>query len=131
MIWTTWIALSEFVLQKLELQEISRWADYPVFIIIIRILAIGVLGPISEEILIRGLVFYKLRQTAIGVVGTIIVTSILWSAMHLQYEIVTLVQIFIDGIILGAARHHSKSLWTSSAMHITGNLISIAQSILL
>jgi membrane protease YdiL (CAAX protease family) len=40
-----------------------------------------------------------------------------------------MLMIFVDGIVLGLARHFSGSLYVPIAMHMLGNLFSIAQSL--
>jgi len=105
------------------------WKEYPVVIVGLRILAIGVLGPIAEELAFRGLLMSALVRTRIGVFGAIFVTAALWSMVHTQYEPAILALLLIDGIVLGLARHFTRSIYVPIAMHVTGNLFSIWQSL--
>ena len=77
----------------------------------------------------RGIVFAQLRRTALRTAGTIVVCAAAWAVMHVQYGWSTWVLIFLDGLILGMARAHSRSLVPPILMHVLGNLFSIAQSL--
>jgi membrane protease YdiL (CAAX protease family) len=70
-----------------------------------------------------------LRRTRLGIFGAIALTAALWAAIHMQYEPATLALIFIDGLVLGAARHYTRSLYLPIFMHVIGNLFSIWQSL--
>lgn len=127
--WVCLIALEEVVTSGMDGAQVKRWPDYPAHIVALRILAIGFLGPIAEELGFRGLLMAWLRRTRVGVVGAIVITAALWSVIHLQYTPLLLLLIFVDGIVLGLARQFSGSLWLPVAMHIGGNLFSIYQSV--
>ncbi|HUD72148.1 MAG TPA: CPBP family intramembrane glutamic endopeptidase, partial [Dongiaceae bacterium] len=98
-------------------------------VVAIRILAIGIAGPIAEELAFRGIALWRLRTMRLGTAGAVVVTSLLWTALHFQYEPAVLAQIFLDGLVLGAARVRTGSLGAPIAMHVTGNLFSIAESL--
>lgn len=129
LLWIALIALEEVLAASIEGAQAKPWPDYPAHILAMRVLAIGVLGPIAEELAFRGLLFAFLRRTPLKIAGTIAATAALWSLVHLQYSPALLVLIFIDGIVLGLARHYSGSLYVPIAMHMLGNLFSIAQSL--
>ncbi len=130
-LWVCLIALEEFLTSAVEGTQAKPWpADYPAYIVAMRILAIGILGPIAEELAFRGVLFsLLLRKTRLGVIGTIVLTAALWSVIHLQYAPTLLLLIFVDGLVLGFARHRSGSLYLPIAMHVMGNLFSIYQSL--
>jgi len=123
--WLVLIAAEELLGQSTP----KPWRDFPVGIIALRILAIGILGPIAEEIAFRGLLLFALKRTRLGVYGAIAVTSIVWSLVHTQYELPLLALLLFDGIVLGLARHFTRSIYVPIAMHITGNLFSVWQSL--
>ena len=124
-LWLALIAVEEVLQQSAP----KAWKDYPSGIIALRILAIGVLGPIAEELVFRGLLMSVLRRTRIGVYGAVFVTAALWSMVHIQHDLAILALIFIDGIVLGLARHFTRSVYVPIVMHISGNLFSISQSL--
>jgi membrane protease YdiL (CAAX protease family) len=128
-LWLCLVALEEYLIRGMPGSEVKQWPSYPPAILVLRILAIGVLGPIAEELAFRGFVMRLISRTRAGIYGAILVSAALWSAMHLQYAPLTLGIIFIDGIALGLARHFAKSLYVPIVMHVLGNLFSIYQSL--
>jgi membrane protease YdiL (CAAX protease family) len=129
-IWIAWMAISELVLQSMHMEQPAPWRAYAPLIVALRILAIGILGPIAEELIFRGLLFGRLAPR-IGAVVTIVLLAAGWSLIHLPngYQWTTIALIFIDGLILGFARKHTGSVYVPIAMHILGNLYSIYQSL--
>jgi membrane protease YdiL (CAAX protease family) len=128
-LWFCLIALEEVITQGAAGTEIKIWPSYPAAILLLRILAIGFLGPIAEELVFRGFLLRILGRTWIGSYGAILVTAALWSVVHMQYAPIVLGLIFIDGVMLGLARHFTRSLYVPIVMHVLGNLFSIYQSL--
>lgn len=128
-LWVVLIAIEEWATAALGGAENKVWPDYPAMIVALRILAIGVLGPIAEELAVRGLLMAWLSRTRLGVYGAIAVSAAAWSAVHAQYQPMIMSIIFIDGLALGLARHFSRSIYVPIAMHVIGNLFSIWQSL--
>jgi membrane protease YdiL (CAAX protease family) len=128
-VWLCLIALEEYITSGMPGTEIKVWPPYPPLILFLRILAIGFLGPIAEELAFRGLLMRLLSRTPVGVAGAILITAAVWSIIHLQYAPILLAIIFVDGVTLGLARHFTRSLYVPIAMHVIGNLLSIYQSL--
>lgn len=128
-VWVVWIAVSELCLRLLGMGPPKPWPAYPLLIVILRVAAIGMAGPLSEEIIARGFLFGRLKDTRLGPWGAIVLVSLLWTAMHYRYGPATLAFVFLDGLLLGAARHTTSSIWPPVAMHTIGNLFSIFQSL--
>jgi membrane protease YdiL (CAAX protease family) len=127
--WICLIALEEYATQGVAGTEVKAWPAYPPLILGLRILAVGMLGPISEELVFRGLLLRIVSRTRVGIYGAIVIIAAVWSALHVGYAPIFLAQVFTDGILLGLARHFSKSLYVPIAMHMIGNLFSIYQSL--
>ena len=127
--WICLIALEEWETTGMPGTEIKLWPVYPPVILALRILAIGILGPIAEELVFRGFLMRILGRTRLGLAGAIVVTAAIWSLIHLQYAPLLLAIIFIDGLVLGAARHFTKSLYVPIIMHVLGNCFAIYQSL--
>jgi membrane protease YdiL (CAAX protease family) len=89
-------------------------------------LAVAFFGPFFEELLFRGFLFVGLRASRLGTVLTIIVTSILWASLHIQYDLYGIIQILIIGLILGTVRHKTGSLWSSIIIHVLWNGAALA-----
>lgn len=81
----------------------------------------GVGAPIAEELLFRGLLFGVLRDTRLGLAGTLILTAGLWSALHMQYSLYGLIAIFLIGLYLGWLRERTGSLVPPMVCHALYN----------
>jgi len=88
-------------------------------------IAVVVFAPAFEETLFRGFLFAGFRQSQIGAVGTIILTLLIWTLLHLKYEIAGMSIIFVLGIVLGTVRYKTGSLWTVIFIHALWNLFAV------
>jgi membrane protease YdiL (CAAX protease family) len=91
-------------------------------------LAIVIAAPLFEELLIRGFLLEGLRRGRLGAAGAVVVTSLAWAAIHLQYDGYEIATIFLFGLLLGAARLRSGSLWAPIAMHVLVNLVATVET---
>ena len=100
----------------------AKSTDYPVLLF----LGIAVGAPFVEEFIFRGVLWRGFRKSRLGLWGTIILTTIFWSALHIQYmnEPVIFIFLFIFGIILGLAREKTGNIWVPVTMHALNNGIS-------
>ena len=128
-LWILLIFVEEQLTGSIEDAQAKPWPDYPIVIIVLRVLAIGFIGPIAEELAFRGLLMAALRRLRVAAPWAILLAAALWSIIHLQYSPMLLALIVVDGIALGAARHFSGSLYVPITMHVIGNLFSIYQSL--
>jgi len=128
-IWIGWVVLGEFAVRTFGLAQAAPWKPYPLLIIVLRIVAIGLLGPAAEEIVVRGVLFYRIGLTRLGPIGAIVIGAALWAVAHVQYDGMTMLLIFLDGLVLGTARLKSRSTFVPIVMHALGNLASIYQSL--
>lgn len=127
-LWVVWMVITELLLHAIGKGEPHPWPPYPLLIVVLRVLAIGILGPIAEELLFRGMLYSRLSPR-IGVAATIILLAVVWAVIHTRYDWVTIAIICADGLLFGYARHKTGSVYTPMAMHILGNLFSIYQSL--
>lgn len=77
-------------------------------------------APVLEELVVRGFMFRGWSQTLLGPIGTIVLTSFLWSIVH-PYDWLGCLHVFIDGLVLGYFRWRSNSTWLAVIMHSTFN----------
>lgn len=84
--------------------------------------AIIIAAPFFEEILFRGFLFEGLRHSAVGFIGSAIITSAIWASIHLQYGLFEIVIIFLVGLLLAYAKLKTGSLYIPIAMHSLMNL---------
>ena len=88
-------------------------------------IAVVVFAPAFEEFFFRGFMFAGLRQRPIGTAGAIVLTAIMWTMLHLQYEVAGMSIIFTLGIVLGFVRYKTGSLWTVILIHALWNLFAV------
>jgi membrane protease YdiL (CAAX protease family) len=87
-------------------------------------LAVVIFAPAFEEAFFRGFLFIGLKQSRLGATGAIILTSLVWAALHLQYDYYGMATILALGIILGIVRLKTGSLWGSIVIHSFWNLLT-------
>ena len=90
-----------------------------------RVLAVGILGPIAEELFFRGILYRLILGTRLGVRGAILISAAAWAPLHTQYTWGVVLFIFVDGLLLGLSRYFAKSVWVPAAMHIAWNLFAV------
>lgn len=85
-----------------------------------------VVAPLVEELVFRGYLFKAWRHTRLGLWGTLVLTSMLFTALHLgQYSGMLLVYLFAFSIILGLAREKTGSIVTPLVLHVVNNVIGV------
>jgi uncharacterized protein len=96
------------------------------------ILGFSVAAPVSEEFLARGFLYYGWSETFLKVPGAICLSSLVWTALHLQYyDWFSFSEVFGLGLWLGYLRYRSQSIWLTIVLHGLNNLAAVAQSIYL
>ena len=91
-------------------------------------IALVVMAPLFEEIFFRGFLFAGWSRSKLGVSGAVVLTSALWAAIHVQYELYYVGVIFVVGLFLGFVRYRSGSLYLPLAIHAAMNLIATLQA---
>ncbi|MCE2423599.1 MAG: CPBP family intramembrane metalloprotease [Pseudomonadales bacterium] len=126
-----WLAVTVAAVALLQAATVLLGRDTPEFVVdlyanvrlpLLLAIGIGVGAPLFEEAFFRGFLFAGWSRSRLGVSGTILLTSFVWALMHIQYGIYEIAQIFLLGIVLGAARAHTGTLAVPLAMHATINL---------
>ena len=85
--------------------------------------ALVLAAPLWEELVFRGFMFRGIEASRLGSGGAIVVTALVWSAAHFgQCDLIGLALTFITGLLLGAARAASGSVYVTIAMHSLWNL---------
>lgn len=90
---------------------------------------LAIVAPVAEELLFRGYLFGKLRKK-LPVFAVILITSVVFSALHLGIGMVEKLQwnaavdTFILAIGMGLLRHYTGSVWASMLVHIIKNGIA-------
>ena len=93
-------------------------------------IAVVIVAPITEEVAFRGFLFRGLSESWLGVAGTLVVTSAMWAAMHVQYDSFTLGQIFVIGLLLGWLRWATGSTLLTIILHVIANAVACLQAMI-
>jgi len=81
---------------------------------------IGLLVPVAEELLFRGVLFGALRRRTSPTV-TVIVTAVVFGVYHVEPGPAAACTVM--GLVLGWLRHRTGSIWPAVVMHATNNLL--------
>lgn len=79
-------------------------------------------APAGEEALFRGFLFRGWARSSRSVWPAVVVISLLWAMLHVQYDWTGILQIFIIGLFLGWMRWRSGSLVLTFVLHALFNL---------
>jgi uncharacterized protein len=95
------------------------------------LLAFCVAAPVTEEFFARGFLYRGWSESFLRVPGAIILSSLVWTSLHLQYNWYFLGEVFSIGLVLGYMRYRSKSTWLTIILHGLNNFAAVAQTIVL
>ena len=79
-------------------------------------------APAGEEIMFRGFIFRGWARSDRSLWPAIVVISLLWAALHIQYDWTGVLQIFVIGLFLGWMRWRSGSTLLTFFLHALFNL---------
>src|ERR1700761_1869683 len=74
------------------------------------VLAFAVAAPMSEEFFARGFLYRGWSESFLRVPGAIVLSSLVWTSLHLQYDWFFLGEVISIGLVLGYVRYRSQSL---------------------
>ena len=114
------LTVYSYVFQISPPEEFIKLIKATPFVLNFLMVVIG--APIVEELLFRGFLFTQLKTTKLGVNGSIILTSLIWTSIHLQYDLFLLIPIFFLGLLLGYLMHKYNSLYLVIIVHAVHNL---------
>ena len=89
------------------------------------------IAPAVEEITFRGFLYRGWAASRLGIIGAILLTSAVWSLLHIQYDWFIIGQIFCIGLVLGCFRRVSGSTLLTIVMHALMNLWGLIDTIAL
>ena len=97
--------------------------------ILLGFISVVVVAPLIEEFLFRGFLYSQLRRSFLRDWGAVAVSSLVWTAIHFQYEVGILFFLFLFGLFLGYFRIKYNSLLIPVALHALNNLIAFILTI--
>jgi membrane protease YdiL (CAAX protease family) len=106
----------------------SARADGALWLLVI---AFCVAAPVSEELFARGFLYRGWSESFLGPVGAIVLSSLVWTALHLQYDWFFFGEVFSIGLLLGYLRYRFNSTWLTISVHGLNNLAAVVQTMLL
>ncbi|MGA8615957.1 MAG: CPBP family intramembrane glutamic endopeptidase [Xanthobacteraceae bacterium] len=89
-----------------------------------------IVAPAGEEILFRGYLFRGFARSDGAAWPAIVVISLLWALLHLQYDLAEMAEIFVAGVFLGWVRWRSSSTLLTFMLHALFNLEGTIETIL-
>jgi len=104
----------------------SARADGALWLLVV---AFCVAAPVSEELFARGFLYRGWSETFLGPAGAILLSSLVWTALHLQYDWFFFGEVFSIGLLLGYLRYRFHSTWLTIFVHGLNNLAAVVQSI--
>lgn len=93
------------------------------------VVAFCMVAPLTEELLTRGFLFRGWSESVLRPAGAIVLSSLVWTAMHLQYDWFFFAEIFSIGLLFGYLRYRSGSIWLTVILHGLNNLAATLQTL--
>lgn len=92
--------------------------------------ALLVAAPLFEELFFRGFLIKGLSASMLRWYGAVIISSVTWAAIHLQYDLYGMGTILVLEFILGTARIKSGSIILTMLLHSFTNLVATAEVVI-
>jgi membrane protease YdiL (CAAX protease family) len=106
----------------------SARADGALWLLVI---AFCVAAPVTEELFARGFLYRGWSESFLGPGGGILLSSMVWTALHLQYDWYFFGEVFSIGLLLGYLRYRFQSTWLTIILHGLNNFAAVVQTYLL
>ena len=116
--------VTPFQLQSYNTAAAEGWLPEMAFAAII-------VAPAGEELMFRGFLFRGFVRSERSAWPAIVVISLLWAALHIQYDWAGMLQIFVVGLYLGWVRWTSGSTLLTFLLHALFNLEGTMETVLL
>ena len=109
-----------------KVYQAARDAGPPAFLLLL--IAAVIAAPVGEEIMFRGFLFRGWATSPLGITVAIVVTSAVWAAIHVQYDLYGIVQVFCLGLLFGWVRARSGSTQLTIMMHAVCNIAATVET---
>jgi len=122
----TFMSLASYVL-SIETPQFMidvKSQTHSTFDIMMLVLGICIVAPITEEVIFRGLAYARLIKSRVGVTGAIIITSLVFTAIHTQYDFIVLALLSMFAFLLGYVRYKTGNLVYCIVLHMQLNILS-------
>jgi len=88
-----------------------------------------IVAPFGEEVTFRGFLYRGWVRTVRGVVPGVLLISVFWALIHVQYDWFGIIQVFSLGLFLGWARWWSGSTTLTFFLHAAANLWATVETL--
>jgi hypothetical protein len=85
------------------------------------LLAVGLGAPLSEELLIRGFLLPPLARSTLGFAAASLLTTALWTLLHIGSSLAGLVEIFAIGLLFAWLVRRTGSIRVPLLCHVLNN----------
>lgn len=92
--------------------------------------AVVVFAPVAEEVMFRGFLYRGFVRKPGHEPYAILIITLVWMAVHQQYDWVGLLQIFVIGLLFGWVRWSTGSIGLTVLMHMTANLFATIETVI-
>jgi len=124
------VVAEELASKALGLDPVVPWGNkYSRFMMVVRVFGMVVLAPLSEELLFRGLLFKVLSDKIAHPAGAILITSVIFAAIHVQYKLSGMALVLVDALFFGLVRYYTGSTLLTILLHSLGNSYAAYQRI--
>lgn len=89
---------------------------------LLQLFIIGVVGPIAEEVVFRGLLMQGLLRR-MGVVFSVVLSSLIFALFHV--DVAFFAPLFVMGLVMGGLYVWFRTLWAPILFHIVNNSVSV------
>ncbi len=90
--------------------------------------AFCVAAPVSEELFARGFLYRGWAESPLKVPGAIVLSSLVWTGLHLQYDWYFFGEVFCLGLWFGYLRYRSNSTWLTIVLHGLNNFGAVLET---
>ncbi len=105
--------------------KVYQTAGFAPLLLVVLVVA----APLWEELCFRGLLWRGWAASPLGPVGAALLSSLCWTALHIQYEWLDLAAIFAGGVVLGVVRWKSGSVLLTMLLHAVQNLVAFIETV--
>ena len=114
------LVVSVIVVHDAQYDEIAEMISSPG--LLSQFVVVGVIGPIMEELLFRGVIYRRMRDY-VGVMWAVILSGILFGVAHGNLTQGLFAGLL--GMLLALYYEHYGSLWAPCAAHMANNIFSV------
>lgn len=84
-----------------------------------------ILAPVIEELVFRGWLFKRFALTQLGQIGAVVITSLLFAAIHVQYSMAGIILVFVLGLYFTWVRVKYQSTSLAIIAHASCNSLTM------